>query len=111
MSLDLIEGGAGSRKRCKSYQKRSKKTGHCRNVGSKSRRSGMMTRAMTRRMRGGEIEGGEVEGGEVEGGDGTRKKCKRGKTRRGTGVCHKPKSKKSRSPKSKKSRSRRSCRS
>ena len=105
MSLDLIEGGAGSRKRCKSYQKRSKKTGHCKNVGSK-KRSGMRTRAMTRRMRGGEIEGGEIEGGEVEGGEveggaSMRKKCKRGKTRRGTGVCHKPKSKK-------KSRSRRS---
>jgi hypothetical protein len=34
-----------------------------------------------------------------------RKKCKRGKTRRGTGVCHKPKSK------SRSRRSRRSCRS
>ena len=43
MSLELIEGGAGSRKKCRSYQKRSKKTGHCRNVvieaSQKSKRS------------------------------------------------------------------------
>ena len=85
--VQLVEGGA--KKPCKKYQKRSKSTGHCKNV--LARMSPTMrkskSKSRSRKMRGGEvIEGGEVE--LVEGGA----KCKRGKTRRGTGVCHKPKS-------------------
>jgi hypothetical protein len=169
-----VEGGeveGGKRKvPCKSYQKRKKSTGRCKNV--KNRMSKSMLKSMSKSMRGGEVlEGGQtlqggstpaavepvisggsvvvpeialyepvsmesvlqggtkkyyrsymkggnsaptpvdLQGGEnaetVEGG-GMKKKCKRGKTRKGTGVCHKPKSR-SRSGKSKsRSRSRKS---
>jgi hypothetical protein len=85
-----VEGGGGMRKPCKRGKTR-RGSGVCHKPKSKSR-------SHSRKMRGGElIEGGEVEGGEVEGGDvegggAARKPCKRGKTRKGTGVCHKTKS-------------------
>jgi len=87
--VEVVEGGA--KKPCKKYQKRSKSTGHCKNVlarmSPKMRKS--KSKSRSRKMHGGEVE--VIEGGEVEVVEGGAK-CKRGKTRRGTGVCHKPKS-------------------
>ena len=78
-----VEGGGATRKPCKRGKTR-RGSGVCHKPKSKSR-----SHSRSRKMRGGElIEGGEVEGGEVEGGE---KPCKRGKTRKGTGVCHKTK--------------------
>ena len=105
-----VELEGGGLKKCKSYQTRGRK-GHC--VNSWKRKGSRLVRT-SRSMRGGDVEmqGGEVEGaveGEIEGGE----PCKRGKTRRGTGHCHKPKTRsrksKTRSRKShKKTRSRKS---
>ena len=86
--IEVVEGGA--KKPCKKYQKRSKSTGHCKNVLARMspRMRKSKSKSRSRKMHGGEVivEGGAAE--VVEGGA----KCKRGKTRRGTGVCHKPKS-------------------
>ncbi len=97
--IEVVEGGA--KKPCKKYQKRSKSTGHCKNVLARMsptmRKSKSKSKSRSRKMHGGEVdvpevslEGGVVASEVVEGG--AKKPCKRGKTRKGTGVCHKPKS-------------------
>jgi hypothetical protein len=78
-----IEGG----KKCKSYQRRSMKTGHCRNV-SGSRKMSKSSRSRRRMVRGGEaapetiVSGGEVEV-TVEGGK--KVPCKSYQVRRKSG--------------------------
>jgi hypothetical protein len=95
--VEVVEGGA--KKPCKKYQKRSKSTGHCKNVLARMspRMRKSKSKSRSRKMHGGEVdvpevslEGGVVASEVVEGG--AKKPCKRGKTRKGTGVCHKPKS-------------------